>query len=202
MRRANRQQQGFTLLELLVALSIFALISVIVFTGLRSSVDSREQTNLRADRLIELQKALNFLRQDLEQAVPRSIRDQMGDTDPKNAFQQVLDGIVFTRGGRSNPLGLERGSLERLGYGLKDGTLIRSRWLALDQPSDPAIEELPLLENVSSLSFRFLGADKRWVEQWPPPNSTSPDAELPHAVDVVLELPDFGVINRILVLPY
>lgn len=199
--RLNRQQ-GFTLLELLIALSIFALVSVIVFTGLQSSLDSRERTNQRADRLIELQKAFNFLRQDLEQAVPRAVRDQMGDFDPKNAFQQTLDGIAFTRGGRSNPLGLERSSLERLGYSLEDETLIRNRWLALDQPSDPAIEELPLLEGVTDLSFRFLDSDKQWIDQWPPPNSTTSDPELPHAIDVVLELADFGVINRIFVLPY
>lgn len=198
----RHRHQGFTLLELLIALSIFALISVIVFTGLQASLDSRERTNQNADRLMEIQKAFNFLRQDLEQAVPRAVRDQMGDFDPKNAFQQTLDGIVFTRGGRSNPLGLERSSLERLGYSLQEDTLVRSRWLALDQPPDPAIEELPLLAEVLSLRFRFLGPDQEWSEQWPPPNSTSPDPELPRAVDVVLELADFGVVNRIFVLPY
>lgn len=196
------RHDGFTLLELLVALSIFALVSVIVFTGLQASFASRDRTDLHADRLIELQRAFNILRQDLEQAVPRAVRDQMGDFDPKNAFQQTLDGIAFTRAGRSNPLGLERSSLERLGYGLREDTLVRSRWLALDQPSDPLIEELPLLQGVLSLSFRFLETDKQWVDQWPPPNSVSPDAELPHAVDVILELEDLGVINRIIVLPY
>lgn len=196
------RQHGFTLIELLVALSIFALISVIAFTGLQASIDSRERTNLQADRLAEIQKAFNFMRQDLEQAVPRPVRDQMGDLDPKNAFQEVLDGIVFTSGGRSNPLGMERSSLERLGYGLKDETLIRSRWLALDQPPDPAIEELPLLTGVTALSFRFLGPDKRWIEQWPPLASDTPFAELPQAIDIVMELVDFGTINRIFLLPY
>ena len=186
------QHGGFTLLELLIALSIFALISVIAVTG----------TNAQADRLIEIQKAFHFLRQDLEQAVPRAVRDQRGDRDPRTAFEQVLDGIVFTRGGRSNPLGLERSSFERVGYGLKDGALIRSRWLVLDQPPDPAVEELPLLGKVTALSFRFLGADKRWVEQWPPLDTNSPDPELPHAVEVTLELADYGTIHRIFVLPF
>lgn len=195
-------EQGFTLIELLIALSIFALISVIAFTGLQASIESRERTNLRADRLAEIQKAFNFMRQDLEQAVPRPVRDQMGDLDPKSAFQLEFDGIVFTTGGRNNPLGIERSSLERLGYGLKDDTLIRSRWLALDQPPDPSIEELPLLTDVTELSFRFLGPDKRWVEQWPPLTSDTPFAELPQAIDVVLELVDFGRINRIFLLPY
>src|SRR5699024_10586889 len=74
-----RQQSsgGFTLIELLIALSIFALISVVAFTGLQASINSREQTNMRADRLAEIQKAFNFMRQDLEQAVPRAVRDQM-----------------------------------------------------------------------------------------------------------------------------
>lgn len=199
----NRMRStGFTLLELLIALSIFALISVVAFTGLQSSIDSRERTTAHADRLIRIQKAFNFLRQDLEQAVPRPVRDQLGDLDPTNAFEQVPDGMVFTRGGRRNPLGLERSSLERLGYRLQDGRLVRSRWAALDQPPEPRVEELPLLEDVDAVSFRFLGPDKRWVEQWPPVNSAGQAAELPQAVEVTLELPDYGSINRIFLLPY
>jgi general secretion pathway protein J len=202
MTRRRARNTGFTLLELLIALAIFALISVIAFTGLRSTIDSRERINAQADRLIEIQRAFDFFRRDLEQAVPRPVRDQLGDFNPNSAFRQVPEGIVFTRGGRRNPLGLERSGLERLGYGLQDGTLVRSRWLALDQPPDPAIEELPLLADVESLNFRFLGPDKHWVEQWPPLNSVSPEPGLPQAVEVTLELPGYGSINRIFLLPY
>src|SRR5690606_2343786 len=111
--------------------------------------------------LIELQRAFNILRQDLEQAVPRAVRDQMGDFAPKNAFQQTLDGIAFTRAGRSNPLGLERSSLERLGRGLRDAALVRRRWIALDQSTDPLLEAPPLLHGVLSPSVRFLGTDRQ-----------------------------------------
>lgn len=196
------RSRGFTLLELLVALSIFALISVVAFTGLQSSLDSRERTTAQADRLIEIQKAFNFLRQDLEQVVARSVRDQLGDRNAQNAFEQTLDGIVFVRGGRDNPLGLPRSSMERIGYALQDNALVRSRWRALDQPSEPEIDELPLLEDVEELSFRFLAADKRWVEQWPPANVGETGSLLPLAVEVRLELADYGALNRIFLLPY
>jgi general secretion pathway protein J len=195
-------QRGFTLLELLISLAIFALISAITFTGLQSSLESRERTEAQGNRLVAVQKAFNFMRQDFEQAVPRSVRDQLGDRDPKNAFQQVLDGIVFTRGGRDNPLGLRRSNLERLGYGIEEGKLVRKRWQALDQPPEPAVDAVPLLDEVKALTFRFLGPDKQWVDQWPPVNTTNPDPELPHAVEVTLELTDIGTINRMFLLPH
>lgn len=201
MRYSRPRTAGFTLLELLIALSIFALVSVIAFSGLQASIDSRERTTIQADRLVAIQKAFNFMRQDFEQAVNRPVRDQLGQLDPQNAFQTALDGIALTRAGRY-VYQFERSSLERIAYGVKDGKLIRGRWDAVDPSNEPNIDELELLEDVESVAFRFLTADKEWVEQWPPLNTGGQAAQLPHAVDVALELADYGAINRIFVLPY
>lgn len=197
------RQRGFTLLELLVALSIFGLVSVMAFTGLDSSLKARQTTEAQSERLIRLQKAFNLMREDFEQALPRPVRDQQGDLLPQSAFQQEGEGVSFTRGGRANPLGLKRSSLERVGWGLRDGKLTRIRWQALDQPFEPKAEELPLLEDIDELRFRFMGADKRWQEQWPPvSNQPNAGPQLPLAVEVTLETKDLGEIVRIFLLPF
>lgn len=195
------RNRGFTLLELLVALSIFGLVSVMAFSGLDAALSARESTERQAERLIQLHKAFNLMREDFEQAVNRPVRDQLGDRDDKSALVAFEGAVVFTRGGRPNPLNLPRSSLDRVGWGLKDGKLMRSRWRSLDQPMEPEVGEYDLLDKVKRLQFRYLAADKRWIEQWPPVNQTNPQG-LPHAVEVTLELEDLGSLTRIFVLPF
>jgi general secretion pathway protein J len=193
---------GFTLIELLVALSIFGLVSLIAFSGLDSSLKSRERIEQQADRLSQLQKSFHLMRQDFEHAVPRAVRDQLGDLNPKNAFVPVENGLLFTRGGRENPLNIKRSNMERIGWGIKENKLVRARWQALDQPNEQIIDEVAYLEDVEALSFRYMGEDRRWIEQWPPLNTLDQGPELPRAVEINVTLSDLGDISRIFLLPF
>jgi general secretion pathway protein J len=67
---------GFTLLEMLVALAIFALLSVMSYGGLRSVMEQQAATELEAEQLGQLQKIYLLMQRDFEQAVPRAVRDE------------------------------------------------------------------------------------------------------------------------------
>lgn len=198
----RRRLSGFTLLELLIALSIFGVVSLMAFSGLDSSLKTRERIEAQADRLSQLQKSFHLMRQDFEHAVPRPVRDQLGDLNRKNAFLPVENGVLFTRGGRENPLNIKRSNMERVGWGIKENKLVRARWQALDQPNEQIIDEIAYLEGVESLSFRYMGDDGRWIEQWPPLNTLEEGPELPRAVEVNVSLSDLGNISRIFLLPF
>jgi len=194
------RQRGFTLIELLIALSIFALVSMMAFGGLNTVLDASARTEVEAARLIELQRAFALMRRDFEAAVNRPIRDQFGDEEPPMDAMDT-EHVRFTRGGRDNPLGLQRSALERIAYGLDDqNRLIRSRWRALDQPIDPQFDELVMIEDVENFSVRYLNGDKEWQEFWPPAGVQQPG--LPHAVEVVVEVEPYGEIRRLFVLPF
>lgn len=196
------RRRGFTLIELLVAISIFGLVSLIAFSGLESSLRTRERVEAQSERLSQLQKSFHLMRQDFEQAVPRTVRDKLGDPGQNNAFLQVQNGVLFTHGGRENPLNLARSNMERIGWGIKDGKLVRARWQALDPAFEEVIDEVAYLEDVEEFRVRFLNDERRWLEQWPAPNA-GPDAPpLPRAVEVNVTLKDMGTITRVYVLPF
>ncbi len=196
-------EKGFTLLELLVALSVFALVSVISYAGLRSVLVAENQSEAYAERLQQLQSAVLMLERDLSQAVNRPIRDQFGDSrigfyaNPGDKFQ-----LEFTRAGHPNPLGIKRSTLQRVAYGVADNSLVRYSWSTLDRPQGSEPLSVVLLDDVRDVEVRLLNQDRSWQSQWQGEDSAdSTEVELPLAVEVTLQLDTPGDIRRVVVLP-
>lgn len=197
--------RGFTLLEMLVAVAVFAVISVMAYAGLDSVMVAKVQTEKHAERLSELQMAMLMLERDISQAVPRGIRDSYGDAQPP-----LLGGgddraaVEWTRAGWANPVGRVRSELQRVGYRVEDERLVRDSWMVLDRAQDSEPYRAILLEGVDKLSVRFMDGQRKWLESWPPQSFASPPGapqaaapELPLAIEVKLELADFGEIVRL-----
>lgn len=195
------RQRGFTLLELLVALAIFALIGAAAYSGLASVLATRQALAADSARLQQLQLAFGWLRRDIEQAAPRPVRDSTGSEQPA-LLGNDHDGTVLelTRDGRDNPLNLPRSALERLGYRLQDGRLLRLSWPVLDGAAADAVQTSRLLDQVESLQFRFLDGTGRWLDHWPPA-SDSPLARLPRAIELQLTVSGWGRLRRLFLLP-
>lgn len=194
---------GFTLLELLVALSIVALISVMAYGGLRTVLETRQHVEAQANRMQELQTALLIIGRDLGQMVPRGIRDEYGDQQPAlhtaSLGPQLLE---FTRGGWRNPTAIARGELQRVAYGLEQESLQRSSWQVLDRAQDSTPYRGELLSGVRALSLRYMDGEGAWHEQWPPELSTGlTEPGMPRAMEWLLELEDLGEFRRLFVLP-
>ncbi|MCK8517028.1 type II secretion system minor pseudopilin GspJ [Methylonatrum kenyense] len=196
----RRRGGGFTLIELMVSLAIFAVVSVIAYGGLRLLIDNRVLVESSADRLDAVQRAISMFDRDLQQAAPRSIRDPFGD-QRATMLSDDLAALEWTRAGRPNPLGAVRSELQRLGYRVEDGQLIRMSWQVLDQSQDPPVREEAVLDLVEEISLRFLGEDEEWVEVWPPAGVAPQMAPLPRAVEVTLLLDDLGEIRRLVQMP-
>ena len=94
------RNRGFTLLELLVALAIFAVLSALAYGGLKSMLDAKNQVAAEAEKLARLQTALAMIERDLEQATARPIRDQFGERQPAMTATSGHDQVVeWTRNG-------------------------------------------------------------------------------------------------------
>ena len=76
------RQGGFTLLELLVAMAVFAIMSVVAYQGLRSVLQVNEVSREHAQVLADLQVSLSVLERDLSQLVDIRVRDEFGDRLP------------------------------------------------------------------------------------------------------------------------
>lgn len=202
MQTRNSRSDGFTLLELLVAVAILALIAVGAYRLLSDTVMVREQGQKQQQQLRDLQKALTVMQRDLQQVVPRAIRDEFGDIQP--AFylpqQNVLE---FSRGGWRNPLQQTRSDLVRLRYRVESGELLRERWDVLDRARQTQPQTIVLLEGISEFSVRVI-ADGGRAESWPPltqPGSDRRTVPLPQAIEISFRHPAWGKIERIILLP-
>jgi len=210
---ASRRQLGFTLLELLVALSIFALIAVIAYNGLYAVLNARAETDRQAERLAEIQTALAILGRDIEQTLNREIRDEFGDRQPALRGDPEAEDrpfLEFTRAGWRNPARQVRSHLQRVGYRMDQEGLVRVTWRVLDRAQDSAPVEEQILSEVTAVQMRFLDDRQQWHTQWPPPDMLNQPAEpgqqpqplpLPRAVELALNLQDFGRIVRLFALP-
>ncbi len=191
---------GFTLFELLVAVVVFAILSMIAFAGFWSVQGVQQHVENKSKRLAELQMAFNILGRDLRQAIARPIRDDYGDPQP--AFTGSSEGygslLEFTHAGLRNPTGQPRSHLERVAYGVIEGELRRASWWVLDRSQGLEPAETVLLENVKDLSLRFFDAQGQAQTQWPPlvAGTEAPPA-LPKAIEVTVKTDDWGELIRL-----
>ena len=207
---SRRGAQGFTLLELLIAISIFALLGLGTYRMLDSVLRSDEATRKQEQSLRELMRALWSLERDLQQVIARPIRDNFAD--PRGAFlgeSQALDGSAafeLTRSGWRNPTGVARSQLQRVRWRLAGDSLERVYWVVLDRAVDSEPRVQKVLGGVETLAVRYLDPEGNWQTDWPPPqNAQGGDddelSRLPQAVELTLEHKRYGKLVRLLRLP-
>ena len=195
-------QRGFTLLELLVALAIFSVIAVMAYGGLQTVLNQQAQTEVNAESLAVLQKTYLVMQRDIEQAVPRPIRDEFGD---EQGALVGTDLFQLTRGGWNNPAGQPRSTLQRVGYALEERQLIRYAWMVLDRAQDSKPVRQPLADDIESMTVRYLDDAGNWQEQWPPlqtgQNPPLSTLDFPRAIEMTLEHARFGTLVWLFQLP-
>jgi general secretion pathway protein J len=205
MNRQAAYQRGFTLIEILVAIAVFAVVAAMAYGGLEGIVNQRHKVRDSMDRLKTLQQGFTIISRDLNQATTRAIRDT-ADSLPKGAFAgstKNIPALVLTRGGWANPLGDRRATLERVAYKIDDDKLLRLSWPTLDRAREMKPRQQVLFDHVVGFHLRFLDANGKWLHQWPPLNQPANKylERLPRAVKIQVDLKDAGLITRIMELP-
>jgi len=192
---------GFTLLELLVAMSVFAIMSVMAYGGLSQIISNNTSAEAALERMQSVQHMMYTLTRDFNQIIERNIRDEFGTTQPYLVAGSDPDTVVeFTRSGRRNPAKLLRSNLLRVAYQLEDNKLYRLFWPQLDrvQGMEPGRSEL--LDNIETFDIRYLDNNADWHTNWPPANlgtSTAVAIPLPVAIEISMTLTDWGKLKRL-----
>lgn len=149
------RQKGFTLLELMVAMSIFAIVSLLTMGGLSSVLDTQAHTEKNMQRLIRFQMTFTIMSRELQQLSNRSIRDEYGAAidSISNVTSEGIDGIEFTHHGRFT-LG-DTVSLQRVAYYLEDKQLVKKVWRVLDRVEDSKAVKQIILEDINEFNVSF-----------------------------------------------
>ena len=198
----KRRPAGFTLIELMVAMAIFAVLSALAYGVLNQTLLNSEILSSRMDRLKAIQKTVRTISDDFIQLAPRPVRRDIGEgySAALTTDLQSVYALELTRGGWSNLIVLPRSTLQRVAYRLEENELIRYHWNVLDRTLSNEPQAVALLDEVESVAFRFLQANNEWTERWPPANQPGPTGfkQRPRAVEVVLTLQREGEISRLI----
>ena len=172
----GRCQRGFTLIEMLVALSLFAAIAAIGVGLLRSSVDTQDAVQTRLKAMGGVNRLRAVMANDLAQAVQRSTRGPAGEAVP--AFVGSSTGFAFVHGGAAALDGSPRPAVERVAY-----ALVGREWRRATQPmlDGTALSEGDrLLGEVATVAVRYRDNTGNWGDSW----NSEPGDRLPRAVEV------------------
>ena len=217
--RKLRLHFGFTLIEMLIAIAIFAVLSIMAYAGLNTILNTQAALKIEMQRLNEIQRTFLYLGQDLRQVVKRHIRDPLAPTQQLNAL--ITDNLYaikpfkleLTRTGYPNPLVLQRSHLQRVAYYLKDDNLYRYTWPVLDRAQDTIPHVSRLCTNIDDLRFQFypqdpnknktntsntLSTPQEPSSSWPPAIQTQASTTfLPEYIAVTIDFKDWGEVTRL-----
>jgi general secretion pathway protein J len=188
--------KGFTLVEMLVALAIFGLVSAAGVTVMRFTVDNQMIVRAHSDRVAAFQRARAILKADLAQAAARRTRGEDGRPARDSFYGASSDrpGVLLhlARRGWENPDAAPRASVQYVEYRLIDGRLERAARPELDgaKLGRPQV----LLERVRSAGVRFL-----WHGQWIENLPGGPSDPLPQAVSLDITIDDIGAVRQLFV---
>jgi len=197
-----RRAAGFTLIELMVAMAIFGVLSALAYGVLNQTLLNSEILSSRMERLKAIQKTVRTISDDFLQLAPRPVRQDIGEgyTASLTTSLQSVYALELTKGGWSNLIVLPRSTLQRVAYRLEENELIRYHWNVLDRTLSNQPKAVTLLDEVETLAFRFLQSNNEWTDKWPPANQAGPPGfrQRPRAIEVILTLQGEGEISRLI----
>lgn len=189
---------GFTLLEVVVAVAIFAVVAALAWGGLDRIARAKQVIDEQSRQLLALQQAIGQLERDLRQAAPRPVRDGSGLELP--ALLGGGDGIELTRYVGGGGWDRQAPALERVGWRCAEGRLQRLRWVVLDRTATTQVDVEDRVEGVGQCRWRFLTGGVV-LERWPMSGDAEPPERLPAGVELRFELDGEGEYRRVLELP-
>jgi len=212
--RSDATERGFTLIELVVAIAISAVVATLMYSFMDSVLKTNGGHRRAGDELARLQKALIVMQRDVEQTVDRPVRDSFGDSQGPVIVNDGL-GFEVSRVGWSVPpfTRSQRSEVQRVRYEFTDDEIVRTHWVTPDITADtsdrnPAVTTL--LKDIEAFEVRVAqvnGAsdDVNWLRAWPPQSGQGFDPDgnpltaptLPDLMEVSIEHTRFGKLRRV-----
>ena len=188
-------RKGFALMELLIALAIFAVIGAIAYRSLVAVSRTREVIGTETQRLSQMQFAIAMLERDLRQATARSVRGEYGERLP--ALAGARERVELTCYAFASPYGEARAQLARVAYVRGDEGLARAAYATLDRAPSTRATQRVLASGVEAMRLRYFDGAGRWLDEWPPQPQRDNAERLPRAIEVSLTFERLGTIRRV-----
>ncbi len=209
-----RQDHGFSLLEVLAAAAVFAVVSALSAGLLVGALRTEEQGEAVLAELADVHRIGSVLREDIGQIALRPVRNGEGLQDPR-IFAADVNGteavrtrvndpqeiIVLTRSGWANPGRLQpRSSLQRVAWVLDEDRLYRQVWLYPDAAAASEPQRQLMAEGLDEVEVEVLVAGI-WVNVARVVANRSEQTDLPDAVRLRYRLSGLGAMEHVVLTP-
>lgn len=211
---ATGAAKGFTLIELVVALAIFAVMATLMYSFLDGVLKAKEGQTRAGDELARLQKALILMQRDVEQAIDRPVRDTFGDSQAPVIVSNG-QGFELTRLGWSMPpfTRSQRSEVQRVRYEYTDNEIVRTHWVTPDITGDESDRNpvvTPIMTDIETFEVRVAqvnpdSGEVSWQTDWPSQQAQGFDPQgnpiagpaLPSMLEMSIEHKRFGALRRV-----
>jgi general secretion pathway protein J len=219
--KSLHKDQGFTLIEVLVAMAITVIVAAIAYSTLDSAIKMSEVSERQADQLQRMNRAFDVLAKDFRHVIGRKVRSPDGYETFESAFTYENDAypmLQFSRTGWLNPQPkrFQRSNMQRVAYHFEEGKLTRFSWAQMDRYTSDEPRKAVLFDGIKRFELRLFRIDANiaagtninqgsqvgqkgdWVIAWPAESYTGPAVDvIPAAVEVTLEHEQWGTVTRI-----
>jgi general secretion pathway protein J len=180
MNSIQQDARGFTLIELVISLTIVSLVAVLVYTTLDIGARAAAHGEARSIENQRARAALSLISRHLKSAYPLALQNEEGMIV---YFFGAPTELSFVSGaGRP-----EAGGLEKITYFLREHEGRRSLWVRTSAPTLPADllhnregglrQEAEVLPNVEEVAWEYLGRSQQqlnnqsqpreeWTDRW------------------------------------
>ena len=154
--------RGFTLIELMSALLILALLALMSFRGLGAVLDARDHVRRETEKWKSVAAFFSRFQHDAQLSSPRAVRAASGIAPAWRGDRS--SGAEFSRFAQAE--GLD--SARRVGYRLNEASEIEiSLWPGLDVAPNAQPARYVVLSAVTLFELQYLGPELAWVDAWP-----------------------------------
>ncbi len=187
-----------TLIEVLIAVIIMAMIGTISYQSLDTTIASKEVVEQHIEDLNKIDRAWMLLESDLRHFVNHWSTQTYGAGSGGGLPPVVVDPtpggyqLVLLRGGHANPLNFMRTELIRVGYRVEENVLWRDVWYNLSSTDVDEAQQRKIIDGIESVEIKILPPTAKaldaglWVDQWLPTKG-SQDGEVPMAIEITLQ---------------
>lgn len=205
LRSKNTQKSkiaGYTLIEVIVALAVFAIVSTMTGGIMLQAFDTKKRLAKQTEQLNELHVVLTLIRRDIAQITNRPIRGNENRLYPP--FIGESNYTEFTRGGFVNPDNAAKSSmLQRVALLCGNHALKRRSWSSVDSPTRRDMRDQVLLEHIKRCTFAYISQSQEHLSSWRPYalSQKQKNAFIPIAIELSLTLENNGSIKLVFPIP-